>query len=170
MSATQLQKIRAWHEYLVELEIMHPTLTLSELSKLLGKSLSWISIVKNSDAYREYRMQRIGEHQTIISASTSQKLEALAEITTDEMLKRVEEEREKLSIADLGGMAALALKSLGYGSGSKASPVQHNTQNNFYGTPPKSVLAKARESYRRVHNEESQPALPPGTVPSADPA
>ena len=168
MSNTQIQAVNEWHEAMVDFEIKHPAATLAEIALFFDKSIPWISIVRNSDAYREYRAGRIGEHQTRVSATTVEKLEALADVTVDEMLTKVEAERERLSINDLGSCASLALKALGYGGSRGGAPVNATQHNHFYGTPGPGTLERARENYKRVHDENSQQLLPaPGEVPQA---
>lgn len=148
MSATQIKEVRPWHEAMVDFELKNPGASGADLAAFFDKSQAWISIVKRTDAYVEYRTKRIGDHQTRLSSTTVEKLEALADITVDEMLEKVEKEREKLSLADVGACAQLALKALGYGQGKNNTS---NTQVNIYGQPSKADFTRAKRLYEQAH-------------------
>lgn len=154
MSATQLKNgLRAWHEELLEFMIANPRASLQETSMFFNVSISWISIVKNSDAFKELWAKRRPEHFSRVSAGVSERLTALTEVTLDALTNKVEQETAagSISIASLKEVGEMALKSMGFGN--KGVPVpfpmaQTNVQNNFF--VDRDTLARAREAKAKL--------------------
>lgn len=157
MSATQLKNgVRAWHEELLEFILAHPRASLQEASLFFNVSISWISIVKNTDAFRELWAKRRGEHFSRVSATVSERVTALAEITVDKLTQKVELDPD-VSIAQLKEVGDLALKALGFGV-SRANNLNINTgpqQNNTF-LIDKDTLAQARAAKARLNHESDR--------------
>lgn len=157
MSATQLKNgVRAWHEELLEFTLANPRASLQEASLFFNVSISWISIVKNTDAFRELWAKRRGEHFSRVSATVSERVTALAEITVDKLTQKVELDPD-VSIAQLKEVGDLALKALGFGV-SKGNLNIHTgpqqTNNTFL--IDKDTLAAARAAKARLTRESER--------------
>lgn len=152
MTATQLKNgLRAWHEELLEFMIANPRANLQETAFFFNVSISWISIVKNSDAFREMWAKRRGEHFSTVSAGISERVTALAEITVDGLTKKVEAELAKgdqgASISALREVADTALKALGFGVKQNGVVINAPSQTNVFIN--KETLAAARAAKAR---------------------
>ena len=148
----QIKSVRPWHETLLEFIIANPRASGPETAMHFGVSESWISIVKNSDAFQELWASRRGEHFSRVSASLVDKVSALADVTIDALTDQVEREKATgtASIQSLTEVGNMALKSLGFGA--KASPqVQVNAYSNSTNVfIDKETLARAREARARM--------------------
>lgn len=162
MSATQLKNgVRAWHEELLEFIIANPRASGAEIAFHFNVTQTWVSIVKNSDAFKELWAQRRGDHFSRVSATIVEKVSALADVTVDALSEEVEKQHREgtASIASLRETADLALRSLGFGGkqhsvNSPAYPINVNvntdarTQNII--TVDRDTLARAREAKKRL--------------------
>lgn len=155
MSATQLKNgMRAWHEELLEFTLAHPRASLMETAFYFNVSISWLSIVKNSDAFQELWAQRRGEHFSRVSATVTERVTALAEATVDALTERVEKEAREgtASIATLREVGDMALRSLGFGNKGIQSPLILNAPNTTNIFVDRETLARARDAKTRLHS------------------
>lgn len=159
MSATQIKKVRAWHEELLEFMLAHPRASLQETAFYFNVSVSWVSIIKNTDAFRELWAARRGEHFSRVSVGVSERLTALAEVTVDALTEKVEEEVRAgtVKIDTLKEVSDMALKSLGFGPKGNVSGPVTNVQNNFL--IDRETLARARASRQRLQQSENAQKL-----------
>lgn len=162
MTATQLKNgLRAWHEELIEFTLANPRASLQEASLYFNVSISWLSIVKNSDAFREMWAKRRPEHFSRVSAGVSERLVALTEVSIDALTNRVEKEVREgtASIATLKEVGEMALKSMGFGNKGVGSPIFNidtgpKQINNF--VVDKDTLARAREAKAKLQDKLPQ--------------
>lgn len=162
MSATQLKNgVRAWHEELLEFIIANPRASGAETALFFNVSESWISIVKNSDAFQELWATRRGEHFSKVSANIAERVTALAEVTVDALTKKVEQETREgsASIGTLKEVSDMALRSLGFGGGRGAPTIQLNTNGPTQVFIDKDTLARAREAKAKLHANSGTPVL-----------
>lgn len=160
MSATQIKKVRAWHEELLEYTLAYPRASLQEASLYFNVSISWLSIVKNSDAFQELWAKRRGEHFSRVSASVSERVTALAEVTIDKLTNKVESDPQ-ISIAALKEVGDMALRSLGFGAPRSSGSITLNTgpqQTNI--VIDKDTLAAARAAKAKMHSHLESEAAP----------
>lgn len=163
MTATQLKNgVRAWHEELLEYIIANPRATGAQTALFFNVSESWLSIVKNSDAFRELWAQRRPEHFSRVSASVHERVTALAEVSVSALTDQLEKEVRSGTATQtaLRETAELALRSLGFGmkKESVGAPlnVQINAQNNSSHTQNTTIvvdrdtLARARETKAKL--------------------
>ena len=118
---THIKRTNWWHEQIVDWELMNPSSTLGDCARHFGKTEGWLSTVRNSDAYREFRARRIAEHQNMVSETVIEKVEGLAALTLDVLHERIDRERDDISLSFARETAETALKALGYG-GKSAAP------------------------------------------------
>lgn len=157
MSATQLKNgVRAWHEELLEFIIANPRASGAETALYFNVTESWLSIVKNSDAFKELWARRRPEHFSRVSAGVSEKLTALAEVTLDALTDKVETEKREgiATVASLRETAEMTLKAMGFGNKAHNATVAGGTtnvtvQNNII-TVDRDTLARAREAKARM--------------------
>src|SRR5882672_2971816 len=91
MSATQLKNgVRAWHEELLEFLLVNPRASLQEIAIYFNASISWISIVRNSDAFKELYARRRDQHFDRVSITVSDRVTALADVTIDALTFKME--------------------------------------------------------------------------------
>lgn len=158
MSATQLKNgMRAWHEELIEFCIANPRASLQETAIFFNASISWISIVKNSDAFKELWAKRREAHFSTVSAGISERVTALAEMSVDGLAKKMETAiaADTATIEQLKEVGDMALKALGFGAKHNQS-ANINQQNNVTNVfVDKSTLERAREARRMLQSTES---------------
>lgn len=118
---THIKRTNWWHEQVVDWELMNPSATLGDCARHFGKTEGWLSTVRNSDAFREFRARRIAEHQNMVSETVIEKVEGLAALTLDTLHERIEREKDDIPLAFVRETAETALKALGYG-GRGAAP------------------------------------------------
>jgi len=164
MTATQLKNgIRAWHFELMEWTIANPRGSLQEASLFFNVSISWISIVKNSDAYKELWAKHRPEHFSRVSAGVSERITALAEVSLDALTNRIEKDvrDNTATVGQLRESADLALRAMGFGNKGINVPLsQVNVQNTHSNTMnvfvDKDTLARAREAKARLQHSVEQ--------------
>lgn len=160
MTATQLKMgVRAWHEDLLEYIIANPRASGPEVASHFNVSESWLSIVKNSDAFRELWAQRRSEHFSRVSSTIVQKVEALADITVDALTDKIEADKRSgnLQYQTLKEVSEMALKSLGFGNKgvSPSATASHSVNVSVGIMVDKDVLARAREARARLASSPS---------------
>src|SRR5882672_1671819 len=158
LSSTQLKNgVRAWHEELLEFLLVNPRASLTEISLYFNATPSWISIVKNSDAFRELWAKRRGEHFNRVSINVSDRITALAEVTVDALTVKMENAiaSDTATIDQLKEVGDMALKALGFGAkhSSSISIQQNSTTSNVF--VDKATLERAREARRSIQHSET---------------
>lgn len=156
MSATQIKQVRAWHEELIEWTLANPRGSLQEAALFFGATVSWISIVKNSDAFKELYAKRRQEHFDRVSIGVGERITALAEVTIDALTVKMEKniQADTATIDQLKEVGDMALKALGFGAKGNTNVQIHapsTTQNVFV---DKATLERAREARRMVQATE----------------
>lgn len=111
----QVKHVRWWHEAVVDWELENPGLTMNECASYFDVSPSYLSILRNSDAYKEYAERRRREHNSNVSETIIQKTEKLAKIAVDVLTERIDSERKTILLGGVKDTAEMALKSLGFG-------------------------------------------------------
>ena len=147
---TQIDKIRSWHEAIVDFMLQNPHLNQGDCARHLNKTESWLSTLINTDLFREYKARRFGDHHDRVSHSVIERVSGLAGLSLEVLHERITAEREKIPLGIVKDSAELMLKSLGYGPKPVATTQSPIINLNLYAAPPK-VLAEARDDLRRVH-------------------
>lgn len=83
----QIKAVNWRHEALADLMITSPHLTLGEIAKELGISMAWLSIVKNSDAFKDYWLIRRRQHADAVTNGIKEKAAALTEMSLDALIQ-----------------------------------------------------------------------------------
>ena len=111
-----LAKISYTHDAMIDLIIAEPAVSQGDLAKFFGYTQSWVSTVKNSDAFQARLAERRGELiDPAIVASIDEKFRALADSSLSMLIERV---NGPLKVTDdfLIQTAKLSAGALGYGA------------------------------------------------------
>lgn len=151
MAEVQIKSVRNWHDDLIEFILMHPSADLRIKARHFEVSMSWISIVENSDAFKEKLASRRQEHFQNVSNNVVQKLEALADLCVDEMASRIDKQTD-VPLSTLKEVGESALKMLGFGQ-PKSGPATSHTTNILIAD--KEALAEARARMAQVKGQSA---------------
>lgn len=127
MAAVQLANVRYPHEAIIDEILIDPSVSQAELAARFKYSQTWMSIIMNSDAFK----QRLAERKVElidpkITASIEDRLNAVAKRSLDRIMERLDSSASLIKDADLIGMAKLGVGDLN-ARGPKAP-----TQQNLY--------------------------------------
>lgn len=146
----QIKAVNWRHERLADLMISEPHLTLGEIAVKLGISQVWLSIVKNSDAFKDYWVLRSKAHSDALTAGIREKAAALTEMSLDVLLSDVE---SKVSLGVMSAREARenldVVRKFGF-DGSGGAQVAPATVNLNFGLVSQEALAQARDRLRRT--------------------
>lgn len=149
-----MQKIRYTHDAMIDTIIANPAISQGELAALFGYSQSWVSVVLNSDAFRERLAARRAELvDPAIVASVEERLRGLANLSAQITTEHLAATRDpQLALKAL----SVATKALGYGA---PAPAQQAVQVNV--SPVVVVPAKegSSEEWQRRWAPNPEPAL-----------
>jgi hypothetical protein len=143
MAQVQVKNISWWMERLCDWMIAHPELKLKDAAKEFNISQAWLSVVKNSDVFRELFAKRSAQLSEAIVEGVRDKTVAMTEIALDHVNGKLEKEAEFMPIKDLLEIADLGLNRLGYGANKMMPPPVSVVATNVLIT--QSDLASARQ-------------------------
>lgn len=75
------------HELMGEWILQNPGGTLAQMGAFFGYSISWLSQVINSDMFRAYMKDRLGNVQAVVQQDVPAKMAVLAHVACDRMLE-----------------------------------------------------------------------------------
>jgi hypothetical protein len=106
----EIKTTRWYHDRIIDLILASEVpLSQNEISKAIGYSASWVSIMVNSDAFKERLTQRKAElTDPVIVASINERLDALARRSLDKLLERIDSGVPQKT-SDLVAIAKLAV-------------------------------------------------------------
>jgi len=119
-----------------------------------------LSILKNSDAFREHFAKKSGALSAKIADTLLAKTAGVAEMALDAMAAKLENPA-LIPYPEILHTAEMTLKRLGYGADAKARPAPINI--NFSMVTPEQ-LAMAREKMHQLRETNAQSGRP-GTTP-----
>lgn len=143
-----ITRITPNHEAIVNWEILHPGGTMIECGAEIGLSDNHISIVRNSDIFKDYRQRRLRKHHQNISRSVIEKTELLACTSLDVLEERINSERAKIEIDSVLSTAEMALKALGFGNGPSGNSAAAGANLTVVVGASPEMLQSARERMR----------------------
>lgn len=112
-----IAKVSYTHDAMIDMIVADPTVHQNDLARYFGFSPSWVSIVKNSDAFQARLAERRGELiDPVVVASIDERFRALADASLDLLLERVTHPALKPSDDFLIQTAKLSAGALGYGA------------------------------------------------------
>ena len=148
MAKLQVATINHHHRFIVDWELEHPGGKMKELAAILGCTEPHLSVVRNSDAFKDYRDRRRAEHDDKISKSVIEGVEELAGTSVEVLNERIQAERKELGLGIIRETADMALKALGYGGNRNGPTIGNLTVINGV---PADELERARAKMRERH-------------------
>lgn len=147
--SVQVKTVRDWHESLIDYIIANPGATLRVKAQVFGVSMSWLSILENSDSFKEAMKARRDEHFENLSNGIVEKLGATADMLIEEINSRLQKDgSQAIPFNTLKDTADMALKHLGFGAKGFGAVGGHQSagviNNNTIVVQDKAALAEAR--------------------------
>jgi len=168
MAKYQMKKVSWWYEAIVTWEIANPGGKRGDLAREVNCSESHLSVISNSDAFREYREMRMIQHRQAISEGIVGKLESV----TDKALEKLDGVLDHVTptsrLTDVNDVAKMGLQALGlfkHGGGAIKSGPGAVTVN--IGVTAEG-LAEARERMRTVNGGGSTDVVHEGELIEAE--
>jgi len=109
-ASKQLKRLKLWHYRLMGWLLANPQATLRECAAHFAKSPVWISLVANSPNFRDELLHR----SELISRTVADRTAALASLSLNELIARIEHERDTMPLGDIRETLSLTLRYLGY--------------------------------------------------------
>lgn len=149
MAAVQPKKWNWWYDRIIDWMILNPDRTKGDCARELNCSESWLSIITNSDMFKDAWAVRSKEASGAALLGVHEKGLAAAELALNALNKRLEVQADVLPITTLLEITDVTMKRFGYQADKKGpGPV---TQNNYFmGEVSQQELADARESMAKV--------------------
>lgn len=119
------------HELMVDWELQNPGGTLREMGAYFDYSVTWLSTMMNSDAYKAYRAGRLKDVHTYVAQDIPAKMKALAEVAIERMHEVLQKSEDPKMIKESFDSV---LNRYGYAPGSKnpAGPGGFSQTNNVF--------------------------------------
>lgn len=146
MAAVQLQNVRLRHQAIADWLIANPDKSQGECAAAFGITQAWLSVVVNSDIFREYLQSRLNEVSTPVMYSLREKLMGVAHRAVEKLGSCVENSQDPEYILEA---ADKTLHRLGYAPTRGPAPAVQNVtnqQNNVY-VVDRETLDGARRRY-----------------------
>ncbi len=150
MAMNQVKKVSYWHESIVDWELQNPKKSMGECAEYFNVTEAWLSVIRNSDIFKEYAALRRGEHNDNVSMSIIDRAEAVAGVSLEVLEERIQKERETIGLGIVNDTAAMALKALGFGQKQSGRGGGDTQVNIVLGADP-ALLARARDKMRRAN-------------------
>lgn len=126
MAENQIATVRYTHEAIIDQIIADPAISGGELAKRFGYTQTWISIIINSDAFKERLAERRGVLvDPKLSASIEDRLAGIASKSLDKIIERLDNSAGGIKNLELVAMAKL-------GVGERQLQANNVQQNNLY--------------------------------------
>lgn len=166
-----------WYSAIADWMIANPDGKLADCATALNKSRATISLIIQTDLFKDYLSRRKEQWRQRHDFALVQKTTRVAEAALDSLLSNLEKKKDQVPINLLNDIASTALDRLGY-SPQKQSPasVQVNVQQNagpqiVHAAISPEALEEAREALRvaeRNRAERAQNLLEATPVPDSE--
>ena len=153
--SAQVKKVSNWNQALSDFMIAQPQARAYEVAEFFGVSEAWLSVVKNSDAFKEFHNRRRETHFDRVSGDVSDKLTAIAEMTLDELSDRIESERETIPLNALQSMGKMALDAMGFGQKGSVH-VNMNNDNRTVVVNDAKALERSRQRLKQIREANDE--------------
>lgn len=125
-----IRKVRFTHDAVIDDIILDPSVSQGELARKWGFTEAWLSIIINSDAFKNRLKERKAEMvDPQIIATVNERLDSLAQRSLDKLLDRLEG-RDPLSPGPIKTPDLIAMAKLGVGD--KNTRVSTPTHQSLY--------------------------------------
>ena len=123
-------KVSNWMQALSDFMIAFPEAKSRDAAAYFGRTESWVSTVKTSDAFKTFHGMRRELHFDRISEDVADKLNTLSEMTLDRAIDRVEEQGDTMPMSVLLDTGKMALNAMGFGGRGNGVSVNINQNDN----------------------------------------
>lgn len=147
--SAQIAKVNWWHQRLADWLLSNPEKQLKDAAREFNVSQSWLSVVKNSDAFMDHFARLSAEHSSVLSLGIRDKLVGVADQALTAMSERLESQGATMPMNQLIDTAELALKRAGFGEPRSVTNI--GQVNNLGGGVSKAELQSYRDKMREVN-------------------
>ena len=154
-------KLKDWHTQIVDYQIANPGCTIKSVAEAFGKSVPWLYAIVGSDAFKEYRAERMAQHREMVSERVVDKMVKLTDLTLDLMHDRIDDNRATVPLEYVKDVAEMSLNSLGFGPEAqrkRGTDSAAAVQVNLTVGASKELLQQSRERMRRLHANNTRPS------------
>lgn len=116
MAQTQIKDISWWHESIIDWMLANPEKTLRQCAEHFEVTQSWLSVIKNSDCFRDLWETRRADYSSRVNEGLSSKLTRVAELSLDAQIDKLEAMGPLMELDDLRKAGNDAIRALGYGA------------------------------------------------------
>ena len=121
----EIANVKYYHDAIIDEILVNPSISQGELAKAFGYSQTWVSIIVNSDAFKERLADRKGELiDPKLKASIEERLNGVAKKALDRIIDRLDNTAGMIKDGDLIQMAKLGVGDRNMTK--SAPPVQQN--------------------------------------------
>lgn len=113
--SVQIKQVNPWHAQLALYMVANPSSTLEQTARHFKRTSAWISIVRNSDAFKVYYQNMVNRQLDNMDPLT-QGTQAMTDIALEKLNKKLEDIGDQLSVTELKEVADMGLKRLGFGA------------------------------------------------------
>jgi hypothetical protein len=156
-------KINWWYERLVDWMLLNPEKLLGDAARHFNVTQAWLSVVKNSDAFKAYYDARSAAFSSKIEDAgistligVKEKVASAAELALDEIHNRLATTGKVMTLNELMSIAKLDLAAKGYAATAKSAPPGVAVYINNGGVN-RAVLEAAREKMKLLGGVSSSP-------------
>lgn len=155
---------RWWYSAISDAMLANPSASQQEIAKSLGKNANTVSMIVNTDLFRDYHAQRKQEFQGASDFMLSNKLTKVAEKGLDLLLDVMAKKGDQVPLSQLVAITDSTLKNLGYGAPAPAGVsvnVQQNNNPTVVVPVSAGALSEARDALRLAEQRrrDTPPAL-----------
>lgn len=149
---------RWWYPAIADWMIRNPQGKLTDCAKELGKHVNTISMITNTDLFRDYLARRRQDWQQIHDDALREKTMRVATASLDAIALSLEKKKDQVPIGMLNTIATSALDRLGY-SPNKQAPAVGSVHVHQNGSGPLMVAVNAdalREAQQAIRTAEAR--------------
>lgn len=161
MAATQIKEMRPTHDAVLDHVLTRPHATLSELSRVTGYTVSWLSQMIRSDAFKAAYAARRGEIECTVMEGIGDRLNGLAHLAIDKLEEELTKTKDPDMVLDSFDKV---LHRAGYAPAANKAPAGPVLQQNNVFLVSRDDLNTAREKILNPLN-----VVPAALLPSPAP-
>lgn len=152
-----LEKLRPWHERVVDMLISRPGISQKTIAKEFQVTEAWLSTVMSTDMFQEYYRRRSEAHSTAVTAGIVDKTQKVARAALEVVERKLANPAE-VSITEATAAGNMALRALGFGGRGGVQVTVNNggTTVNQSFTVTESSLLRAREALKDLRARNAQ--------------
>jgi hypothetical protein len=164
MAENQVAKLRIPHHAILDLMLANPFMTQNDIAKEAGYSVSWLSVLVNSDSFKSELNKRRTELNEVLAVEIQTDVTAnLRSLALGGINKTKELIANSINLEQVTSATESALKLLGYGEQKKPQDPS-NVTYNIDARQMSPALINARQNFGRplvtIENGEQNDVLP----------